>query len=97
MPGSCLQQVHLVFEKLLSLGLGPGCLHLAAGAGGETRELPLLGAVAVELEEAGEDLVADVVGPAVTPRFLAAATAPAARLLLVVEEELAARPKSVQL
>ena len=38
-------------------------------------EALLLGALAVQFQEAGEDLVAEVVGPAVTPRLLAAAAA----------------------
>src|SRR5262249_26626366 len=63
--------------------------------GGGAAEALLLGAAAVEVEEAGEDLVADVVGPAVAPRLLAAATAPGPVLrvlLLVGEEEGTGRP-----
>ena len=58
------------------------------------REALLLGALAVQFEEAGEDLVAEVVGPAVAPGLLAAAAAAGflvVLVLLVVEQELAGR------
>src|SRR5205807_8102516 len=62
--------------------------------GGGTAQALRFGTLAVEFQEPGEDLVAEVVGPAVTPRLLAAAPAAATGLvlvLLVVEEEVAGR------
>src|SRR5207248_157419 len=50
-------------------------LGFALGGGAAAQAL-LLGALTVEPQQAGEDLIAEVVGPAVTPRLLAATASP---------------------
>jgi hypothetical protein len=62
-------------------------LPLARFSGGAAEPL-FLGALAVELEEAGEDFVAEVVGPAAAPGL-----APAAGCELLVASRLSRRPE----
>ena len=66
-----------------------GRLRLAGG--GEAGQIFLLGPLSVQFQEAGEDFVADKVGPAKAPGFLAAAAGflGAVVFVFVIEQEFA--------
>ena len=76
---------------LIRIGLRSAKLSrlLWLGFGGNPAQPLLFSPLAVEFEEAGDDFIAEVVGPAVAPGLLAMAAS--GLVLVVVEEELTGR------
>jgi len=68
-----LQLEHLRLIAWFPPGHLPGAFGGGGAFGSGTAQAPLLGTLAVEFQEAGEDLVAEIVGPAVAPGLAPAA------------------------